>query len=260
MSKQSLRPVVITRPLAQAVPLVARLSALGMDARVFPLLDIQQLDDASELRTKLDHLTDYAIVAFVSPNAIDAAFAHLSGWPQGVSAAVVGEGSRQALARHGVSSQTASVISPVDTRRTDSETLLEVMDLQALIGKKVLIIRAETGRELLADRLRAAGITVEQVAAYRRGAPALDAQRSQQLAELADTAADWVITSSEALRHLKSAVAEVLGDDGWARMQRANLIVPHPRIAETAREMGFTHVILTSSGDEALVAALQSRA
>lgn len=260
MSPLSQRPAVITRPLAQAAPLAARLSAQGIDARVFPLLDIQPLADASELRTKLDHLTDFAMVAFVSPNAIDAAFAHLSSWPQGVIAAVVGEGSRKALAHHGVNAQTATVISPADTHRTDSETLLEVIDLQSFIGKKVLIIRAETGRELLADRLRAAGITVEQVAAYRRSEPVLDTSRRQQLLELAEAGADWVITSSEALRYLKSAAIEVLGDDGWARLQQATLIVPHPRIADTAREMGFAHVNLTSSGDEALVAALQSRA
>ena len=256
----SKRPVIITRPLAQATPLAERLSALGVDARIFPLLDIQPLADTGELKSRLAHLGDYAMAAFVSPNAIDAAFEHLPDWPRSVIAAVVGEGSRQALARHGVSDRTATVVSPADTRRTDSETLLDVLDLPALAGKKVLIIRAETGRELLADRLREAGVTVEQVAAYRRGAPALDAARRRQLIELADAGADWVITSSEALRHLKSAMAEVAGDEGWVRLQRSVIIVPHPRIAETARAMGFTHVILTASGDEALIAAIQSRA
>ena len=48
-------------------------------------------------------LHDFALVAFVSPNAIDAAFAHIPDfhdtWPAGVTVAVVGEGSRAALAR-----------------------------------------------------------------------------------------------------------------------------------------------------------------
>ncbi len=253
-------PVVITRPLAQAAPLAERLAAQAIDARVFPLLDIQPLPDARELRAVLSRLTDYAMVAFVSPNAIDAAFAHLQTWPRQVIAAVVGEGSRVALARHGVTETTATVVSPADTRRTDSETLLEVLDLNALAGRKVLIVRAETGRELLADRLRDAGIAVEQVAAYRRGAPALDDLRCRQLRDLIAADSDWVITSSEALRHLKSDATEVAGSDGWARLQQACLIVPHERIAETAREMGFTHIIQTASGDEALIRAIQSRA
>ena len=118
--------VVITRPLAQAVPLAERLSAQAIDARVFPLLDIQPLPDTAPLELVLARLSDYAMVAFVSPNAIDAAFAHLTRWPKGVIAAVVGEGSRQALARHGVTEATAQVVSPADSRRTDSETLLEL--------------------------------------------------------------------------------------------------------------------------------------
>ncbi|MEY4207415.1 MAG: hypothetical protein RLZZ20_567 [Pseudomonadota bacterium] len=252
-------PVVITRPLAQAEPLAARLSAQSIDARVFPLLDIQPLPDAGALRATLDRLTDFAMVAFVSPNAIDATFAHLIAWPAGVIAAVVGDGSRQALARHGLTDATARVVSPADTRRTDSETLVEVLDLPALRGKKVLIVRAETGRELLADRLREAGVIVEQIAAYRRGSPALDNARRQQLQDLIAEGCDWVITSSEALRYLKSAALEVCGDMGWARLREACLIVPHERIAETARELEFAVVIQTVSGDEALIGAIQSR-
>ncbi len=252
-------PVVITRPLAQAASLAARLAANATDARVFPLIDIQPLPDQSELKTVLSRLSNYAMVAFVSPNAIDAAFAHLSHWPAGVIAAVVGEGSRQALARHGVNEAMAQVVSPADTRRTDSETLLEVLNLSELAGKKVLIVRAETGRELLADRLREAGITVEQIAAYRRGAPPLDDARRQELSHLIAERCDWVITSSEALRYLKSAALEVAGDSGWERLRQARLIVPHERIAETARELEFTHILQTASGDEALIGAIQSR-
>lgn len=252
-------PVVITRPLAQAEPLAARLSAQSIDIRVFPLLDIQPLPDPSALKAVLSRLTDYAMVAFVSPNAIDAAFAHLTAWPAGVIAAVVGDGSRQALARHGVTDATARVVSPVDTRRTDSETLVEVLDLPALAGKKVLIVRAETGRELLADRLRDAGVTVEQIAAYRRSSPPLDHSRRQQLRDLIAEGCDWVITSSEALRYLKSAALEVCGEKGWARLREARLIIPHERIAETAHALEFVFVIQTVSGDEALIGAIQSR-
>ena len=133
------------------------------------------------------------------------------------------------------------------------------MDLPALVGKKVLIIRAETGRELLADRLREAGITVDQVAAYRRGKPILDEQRRQELAELLALGCDWIITSSEALRNLKEDVEQVAGSAGWQQIRQVTLIVPHVRIAETAKNMGFQQAILTSSGDEALIAAIQSR-
>jgi uroporphyrinogen-III synthase len=257
--------VVITRPRAQAEPLAARLAALGIDARIFPLLEIQPLPagsaQAAALKKVLDRLADYALVAFVSPNAIDAAFAHISTWPADVIAAVVGDSSRQTLASHGLTDANASVVSPTDPERTDSETLLQVLDLPALRGKKALIVRAETGRELLADRLRDAGIEVEQVAAYRRGAPALDTAGRAQLLSLVDAGAAWVITSSEALRHLQSMLQESAGQgaaSAWCTMQRQTLVVPHPRIAETAQSLGFDTVLRTGSGDDALIAAIQA--
>lgn len=251
--------VVITRPQAQAAPLAARLQQLGISAEIFPLLEIQPLDDARALQATLARLADYALVAFVSPNAVDAAFRFIDRWPDGVIAAVVGAGSRQALASHGLTNANARIASPVDPYRTDSETLLDVLDLDALRGRKALIVRAETGRELLADRLRAAGVEVELAPAYRRGAPPLDAGRRHTLATLLAADHDWVITSSEALRNLQQDVMQLAGDAGWTAMTACRLIVPHQRIAETAQALGFTKVTLTGSGDEALLAAIQSR-
>ncbi|HJV76294.1 MAG TPA: uroporphyrinogen-III synthase [Noviherbaspirillum sp.] len=260
MKNCNVRPVVITRPLAQARPLAQRIAETGREAVVFPLLEILPLSNQTNLRDALQKLDKYAMVAFVSPNAIDAAFGLLDSWPAQVAVAVVGEGSKIALARHGVTSVNATIFSPVDPTRTDSQTLLEVLDLQALRGKRVLIIRGETGRELLSDALRAHGVEVERVAAYRRVAPVLDQGGRAQLLRLLDCAADWVITSSEALHILVQMVREVAGDIGLVKMQQQNIIVPHVRIAETAQMLGFTNITQTGSGDEQLIAALQFRA
>src|SRR3954469_5826088 len=118
-------PVVITRPRAQALPLAQRVAAIGRDPIVFPLLEIHPLADQTRLRAVLDDLERYAMVAFVSPNAIDAAFGIRRHWPAHVAIAVVGEGSRSALAQHGLTSANATIISPADRLRTDSQTLLE---------------------------------------------------------------------------------------------------------------------------------------
>lgn len=260
MTERALPPVVITRPRAQAEPLARRVTALGREAIVFPLLEIHSLPDQAPLRAALRDPAAYAVVAFVSPNAIDATFTAVNGWPSQVTIAVMGEGSRAALARHGVTPANACIVSPHDPARTDSETLLQALDLDALRGRRVLIVRGESGRELLADGLRAAGVQVEQVAAYRRAAPALDARARACLLALLQRKADWLITSSEALRELMRMVRDVAGDAGVVKMQQQYLIVPHARIEETARQLGFTNCILTGSGDEHLLAALQSRA
>jgi uroporphyrinogen-III synthase len=252
--------VVITRPRQQAEPLARAVAALGRTPLILPLLEISPLADAAPLRAALAGLRAYALVAFVSPNAVDAAFAHLEEWPAEVALAVVGEGSRAALARHGIDAARYRIHTPLDPSRSDSEHLLLSLDTAALTGRKVLVVRGETGRELLPDALRAAGIEVETVAAYRRAVPALTPDLAAALRALLVGPNDWIITSSEALRGLAGLVEQLDGGASVAKLQQQRLIVPHARIAETAGSLGFKAVTLTGSGDERLLAALQSRA
>ncbi len=258
-----LPPVVVTRPLAQAQALQQKIAAIGCEAIVFPLLEIHPLADTTALDAALATLERYALVAFVSPNAIDAAFARRADWPASVPLAVMGEGSRQALAAHGVTAAATRIYSPLDTERTDSQTLLAALDLPALAGREVLILRGESGRELLADALAAAGVQVTQVAAYRRAAPRLDAAGAAQLQHLLASGCDWIITSSEALQILVRMVEQAGStqppQDVVVKLKHQRLIVPHARIAETAQALGFCNVIRTASGDERLLAALQFR-
>lgn len=253
------RAVVITRPRAQAEPLAQAVRALGRRAVVLPLLEIAPLDDTSLLRAALAELPSYALVAFVSPNAIDAAFqhlAHLDGWPPGVPIGVVGEGSRAALARHGVTVDNTTIYCPPDAAGSDSEHLLASLDLSVFSGRRVLIVRGESGRELMADTLRAAGAQVQTVAAYRRSVPPLTEGLAAELGALLAQPNDWIITSSEALRGLAGLVRQLDPESGLDRLRAQYLVVPHPRIAETARALGCTRVTLTGSGDARLVAAL----
>ena len=250
--------LVITRPEKQAIEFAERLRAAGREAVVFPLLDIAPLQDTTALRNVLDRLATFSLVAFVSPNAIDATFAHLTTWPLHVPLAVMGEGSAQALARYGITADRYQITRPLDRHRSDSLTLLEALDLTHLRTGKVLILRGETGRELLADALRAAGAQVEQVAAYRRSAVELTPPRAAQLAQLLDTDNRWIITSSEALHVLMHLVAQVDPHNGVGKIQRKIIYAPHPRIVEVAQSLGFRTMHLTDAGDDGLFSTLQS--
>jgi uroporphyrinogen-III synthase len=252
--------VVITRPRQQAEPLARAVAALGRTPVLLPLLEISPLQDDGELRTVLAGLASYALVAFVSPNAIEAAFAHIARWPEGVDIAVVGEGSRAALAKHGVVEGSVRIHCPQDPAHSDSEHLLRVLDLAQLAGRRVLVVRGEGGRELMPDALRGAGAAVETVAAYRRAVPALSPELAARLRGLLAEPNDWIITSSEALRGLVFLVDQLgeLHQQLQQQLRQQRLIVPHARILETARELGFTRLTLSGSGDERLLAALQS--
>lgn len=253
-------PVVITRPRAQAGALAELVRRAGREAVLLPLLDIEPLADPALFKATLAQLASFDLVAFVSPNAIDAAFAYLDRWPPAVAIAVLGESSRAALAAHGVDAGSVTIHQPPLDGPSDSEHLLAALDLTALRGMRVLIVRGESGRELMAEGMRAAGAEVTTVAAYRRSVPRLTPALAAQLASLLARPHDWIITSSEALRGLVALVRAAGGEAAVVKLQQQHLLVPHQRIADSAAALGFTRLTQSGSGDERLLAALQSRA
>ena len=259
--------VILTRPLAQSRELAEKLLALGYAVDMFPLLEIAGLPKSGELyrqlQSVLDNLQRYAMAAFVSPNAIHAVFADGLQWPSEVAIAVMGEGSRSTLAEYGINDSNTRIFSPTDSFRSDSETLLENLDLAALRGRSVVIFRSETGRELLADALIKEGVGVDKIIAYQRLIPTLTAEHVKQLGALMAGSGIWVVSSSEALRTLENMVTHLAGEnpgaDAVVKLHQVNLWVSHHRIAQIAEKSGFKRVQLIGSGDENLLLALQSR-
>jgi len=254
------KKIVLTRPAAQAQPLAGRLTALGYSVTLFPLFEIAPLPKTSELhltlQTTLANLSRYAMAVFVSPNAVHAVFKNGLLWPPGVAIAIMGEGSRVTLSQYGVNEKNTLIYCPTDPFRSDSEALLQELDLPSLKDRDVVIFRAETGRELLAEALAERGIRVIKVICYRRFAPPMTEQRSQLLSELLASDSVWIINSSEALRTL---IEHGAGDMDVVALQQMNVWVSHRRIAETAQKCGFKRIRLVGSGDENLLLALQSQ-
>ncbi|MFM0669965.1 fused uroporphyrinogen-III synthase HemD/membrane protein HemX [Paraburkholderia sediminicola] len=259
--------VVITRPAGQSNELIARLAAAGIATLDFPLIDIAPVTDDAPLRAALASLERYALVVFVSPNAVDHAFAQSDAiWPHALPIGVVGPGSVQALARHGVAAPAYNVISPPsgadeETARFDSEGLFAAIDTAlgatSLEGKRVLIVRGDGGREWLADRLREAGAEVDTVAAYRRLVPEPSIGGWARVHELlAGVPHVWLLTSSEGVRNLHELAQDHLTADEIAQLKRATLVTPHPRIAQTARALGFDSITVSGAGDERIARAL----
>lgn len=281
MASERRATIVITRPGGQSSPLTARLAEAGFDTLEFPLIDIAPVADDAPLRAALDKLYGpqrYALVVFVSPNAIDHAFGRLHGpWPVDVPVAVVGPGSVAALARQGVSAPSHVVISPSAEHADscfDSEALYTAIEAHfgenGLEGKRVLIVRGDGGREWLAERLTEAGALVEKAAAYRRVLSEPSMQKWEDIHTLladdrADNAADhhnrhaWLLTSSEGVRNLDELAAEHLTGDEIARLKHTPIVSPHPRIAEAARQAGFDKMMTVSgAGDERIVQAIDA--
>src|SRR6202007_3261677 len=154
-----------------------------------------------------------------------------------------------ALARHGVAAPAYRVISPSvaaddDTGRFDSEALFAALEASlgtgGFEGRRVLIVRGDGGREWLAERLREAGAQVETAAAYRRVVPEPPIAAWTQVHALLEGAPHaWLVRSSEGVRNLDELAREHLTAGEIVELRHAPLVAPHPRIAETARSMGF---------------------
>lgn len=233
--------IVVTRPREQARGLIQGIERLGGSARPFPLLEIEAVSDTQALHRQLTRLKQADLAIFISPNAVRfgmAAITAAGGLPPQLRIATIGQGSAKALHELGV----ARLIVPAE--RFDSEGLLALPELQDVAGKRVMILRGDGGRELLGDTLKVRGATVEYVTCYLRRKHALD------VAALLSAQPDAItVTSSEALAHLWEMLK---GSEFLA----AALFVPHPRIAELARQQGWKNIVVTGSGDDGLIASL----
>lgn len=242
------RTIVVTRPAEQAHPLAERIRAAGGTPVVFPVLEIRDIEDAAPLLAIVRRIAGFDLAIFVSPNAVQralAAIAAAGGLPPHVRAATVGQGSAAALRRAGI----ADVIAPAT--RFDSEALLDAAEMQPVAGRRIVIFRGVGGRDLLGDTLTARGAVVEYAECYRRAKPDAD---PAPLFELwaQDLLSGIVVTSSEGMRNL----FEMVGTTGRAWLEHTLLVVPHERIAETARALGATRVLLTGPNDDGILAGM----
>ena len=237
--------IVITRPARQAAGLAREIAALGGQPLIFPVIIILPPADGAALRTVQWDLAHYDIAIFVSANAVEYGVGDPAAWPAGILTLAPGPGTASALAAVGVGN--------VRTPRTtvDSEGLLALPELQAVTGKRVVIFRGDSGRELLKSALEARGARVTQVECYRRARPEggaaglLEAWREGRIDAV-------TLTSSEGLDNLWA----ILGSEGRGYLAATPAFVPHPRIAEHAHAFGLREVIVTPPADSGLIVSL----
>ena len=245
-------PVLLTRPEGQVDGLEAVLQGQGLQTRHLPLLAIEATDPlpGAEHQKILD-LDLYEHLIFVSANAARIGLERIDEyWPQmpmGQTYWAVGVSTAKVLERAGLM---------VERPESDmsSEGLLAMAGLGHVQGQRVLIVRGEGGRTLIADTLAERGATVASLCCYRRGPVPYD--RHVVLRELTSTPPSMVLISSgEGLSHL----AGLLSPQEHTNLARIALVVPSPRVAQQARAQGWQEVIQAeNASDEAMLAAVQA--
>lgn len=250
----AVRCALVTRPRAQGAAWRQRLSALGVESALLPLIDIAPAPDPAALADWFAQLADAALVMFVSPNAAGGLFDALPQgwrWPEGTLAAATGPGTVAVLRAAGVPEESI-VAPPADAAQFDSESLWAVLEpRRAWAARRVVIVRGDGGRDWLATTLRAAGAHVEFVQSYARRAPALGEEERllMQRALAQPSGFAWLLSSSEAVDHLRTLAPSA----DWST---SVALASHPRIAESARALGFGQVIDVRPTPEAVAQAL----
>lgn len=244
------RHIVITRPLGQANKLKAAIETEAGQAVLFPLIAISPLEDYSAFDQVMADLSSYDWIIFISSNAVQNGMPRLikacNGIPSNLQFAAIGPVTAAELSGFGVQ----QVLIPED--RFDSEALLALAPMQAVKGKKCMIVRGVGGREVLAETLIARGAEVTFAECYQRVNPQSDTKVLQGLWQNGQLDA-IVVTSSEAMRHLLDLV---VATDTIAWLRKTPICVNHARIAEEASMTDLNIHVAAAPGDAAMLQCL----
>jgi len=245
---------VITRPLGQAEKLQSMIAEEGGEALLYPLIAISSLSDYRAFDATIADLAQYDWVIFISSNAVQFGMPRmrqvLGDFPEKLQFAAIGPVTAAELGRYGVQ----QVLTPKD--RFDSEALLALPQMQAVQGKKCMIVRGVGGREVLAKTLETRGALVAFAECYQRVNPQSDdgflraLWQNKQLDAL-------VVTSSEAMRHLiELARADLQKPQTASWLRNTAICVNHARIAEEAAGINLNIHVADAPGDAAMLQCL----
>jgi uroporphyrinogen-III synthase len=155
-----MKRILITRPRAQADEFANKLSSEGFEPVYFPVIEIKQIEDNVALQRALAKLNCYEWIVFTSANAVDVIFDQFPSlpWHDGIKVAAVGPKTADALKAHGV-------IADLVPQEYIPEAIL--LGLGDLLGKWVLLPRAEIARKELPESIFHAGGVPHEITVYK---------------------------------------------------------------------------------------------
>lgn len=237
--------VLVTRPRGQGMGLCAGLARLGGEAIDFPALEIEPLIDV------IAPAGNYDVVAFLSANAVRHGALLIRELLQasGTRIAALGRASAAALEAAGI----AVHVMPESGDR--SEDLLAHPALQAGL-QRVLLVRGAEGRELLFERLTAAGTRVDILEVYRRR-PALHAPTEVAALEQRWREQGINVVTATSVDTLQSLM-QILSAEGVRLLRDTPLLTVSERVRAAARRLDFRGECLVAprADDTALLGTL----
>lgn len=227
--------ILVTRPALEGILATDRendflaegLRRRGANVVVQPAIRLFPPSDWTRIDGALAKLSTYDWLVFSSANGVRALLERRRGsaWRHSLMPriAAMGPGTAEELARFGFRAELVP-------REFRAEALADVLARDA-VGKRFLLARASRGREVLAERLCAAGAAaVEQIVVYESA----DVERPapEIAALLREGKIDWITVTSSAIAR---SLARMFGE----QLRRVKLASISPVTSQTLRELGY---------------------
>ncbi len=231
--------VVVTRSRGQASDLVRSLEEMGAAPVEFPTIRVVEPADGYEAldaaidRIRADGGPGYDWVLFTSVNGVEKFFERLDRDGdvrdlKGIRLGAIGPATAAALQRRGLRPDFV----PPEYR---AESVIEAMLQLGVEGSRVLIPRAREAREILPEKLAAAGARVEVVTAYET---VLDDTGAEEMRDMLSAGEIDIITFTSSST-VKNFVTLLDGFDLSGLPASVTIACIGPVTAGTARDLGL---------------------
>ena len=240
---------LMTRPAHQAKGLQSLIENLGGCTTLFPTIEICTTQNKT-LLDSIRKLNEYDTAIFVSANAVLHSIPLRPNPKPNITTIAIGPGTANALKQFDI---------PVDylPEQFNSEGLLELMCLQNIKGKQIIIFCGENSRPLLSETLTRRGAHVTHAICYCRKKPNINIDK--QLPILKTSGINFIISSSkESLQNLYG----ILGNKGQAWLQSIPVLVINQEMVELIRkyQLHQPDILSANATDHAIVDTLLKRA
>jgi uroporphyrinogen III methyltransferase / synthase len=229
-----MKRILITRARAQADDFAEKLRTRGFEPIFFPVIEIQPIENNVALERALSKVQCYDWVIFTSANAVDIVFDRHSPLLVGAGAevrfAAIGPKTARALQARGVTPDFVP-------EEYVAESILP--GLGDLLGKWVLLPRAEIARKTLPEAICEAGGIPHEIAVYKT----LPVQPSPEGLAALKSGVDIVTLTSPSTVLNFTAIARQHGLDPLALPGKPLFVCIGPITEQAAREQGLINFV-----------------
>ena len=222
---------LVTRTRTQASALSDMLTQRGAQPVELPTIEIQPLDDYTELDGALKNASTYDWVVFGSANAVNIFFERMHALDldpralYGVQIAAIGPATKRRLLAY-------NIIADFMPTAFVAESAVAELNALGLDGKRALLPQAEIARDAMRAGLAEGGASVDAIAVYRTVTPPDTADRLQDIISGGIDIATF--TSSSTVSNL----VDLLGGNTDA-LKDATIACIGPITAERAADLGL---------------------